>query len=235
VRATGKEKTMGMKTYRDLSRKQRSLLTAEEVEKWLDAELMIKGVLRVKPPVLDKVEDVTIETTTYFEVGGSLYGGQGLLFSNEEDALTVTKMLGRVFVKEHEYFGGDTKYIAKSIEYGIKPIAVMSEQEAINKKAALQRSGEAKANNLKLQKEYDDATKEQNKVLNGVWEDWHECRSLGERHQRILSTREEYRQLVAKSQPELDEDSRNRIAEGFLLKSFDAERVLAADEWQREE
>ena len=57
-----------MTTYWDLSERERAELSREDVERYVDAELMLKGVLRVKPPVLAAEPEVPQPTKRFFSV-----------------------------------------------------------------------------------------------------------------------------------------------------------------------
>src|SRR5579859_586132 len=63
-----------MKTYWDLSEKERAALSREDVERYIDAELMMKGVLKVTPLMLEPLPSAPEPTTTYYQVStGSVY------------------------------------------------------------------------------------------------------------------------------------------------------------------
>ena len=64
-----------MKTYWDLSERQRSELSEADVERYIDAELMTKGVLRPEP--LELVEEPPLpEPAIEIHTVGSSYGNR---------------------------------------------------------------------------------------------------------------------------------------------------------------
>jgi hypothetical protein len=80
---------MSMTTYWDLSEQERAALTADDVQKYIDAELMLKGVLKVKPLALEPEPTVPVPSTKAFVVRfGGKYGrtDSGVAFDTIESA-----------------------------------------------------------------------------------------------------------------------------------------------------
>lgn len=209
-----------MVTYWDLSDKERAALTETEVQQFLDAELMVKGVLKAVPPTLEPVEDVEYQTETYYEVGGKSYYG-GLLFAKLLDAECVAAMNPCKSAKDYD-LGDNVLRLDETQDMKVVSVQVLGEQEYVRVKAALKKSAEAKSRNKELVAAYDKATAEQRKVLAGVWEDWREKGRMAVRHEKIKATREEYLKMCGGDAA---------LAEKFLRKTFTEDDVQESDEW----
>jgi hypothetical protein len=208
------------KTYWDLEEEERAKLSREEVERFLDAELMTKGVLKVAPLVLDKEPEIgDLVTTPYYWVDGF----PNVLLMTHEDAKTFAAL------KPHslgsEYLCGDYRQAvkhAKPLESSdINEVRVTSHDEFVVRRAELEKRASIRAANDKRREQYDRDTKAQSKVLDGVWEDWQRCRNVDEAHRRVVTT---FRDYVKTAGDEL-------TAARFLAKVFTFEQISEARRW----
>jgi len=207
-----------MKTYWDYSEKERSQMSEEEVKSMLDVELMEKGVLKVLPPVLRSVENIEVSRKTYFEAGGIVF----------ETATAAHDFLAlHPFREAYDYYGGgcDYKYV-EPIESEVKQVTLCSKQDVFNLKTILSKNKEAKSYNEEAEQKYKKACEAQDKVLNGVWEDWWKCKELATKHQKVMDTKKEYLDLTAGDET---------LAFTFLAKVFSQDEINEAEQWFKEE
>jgi len=74
-----------MKTYWDLSEPERAAMTRDDVARYIDAELMLKGVLAVAPLTLVDETPPALATEPYYRVGDE-YTTLDVAFRSEADA-----------------------------------------------------------------------------------------------------------------------------------------------------
>lgn len=205
------------KTYWDFEEKERAALTREEVERFLDAELMTKGVLKVEPLVLDvEPEIVEPEAATFHQVGP-------VAFATVAGADAFLK-LGAVTI-ETKYLGGgyrNTVSVAEPIERQAVEKRLVTANEYASRKGDLDRRQSARDANAKRSEEHQRATKEQDKVLAGVWEDWYRCRNVDETHRKVVTTFENYVKTAGGDK---------LTAARFLGKVFTFEQIDEARKW----
>ena len=204
------------KTYWDLEEAERSALTREEVERFLDAELMTKGVLKVAPLVLDEEPEIIEPTAeTFYQVGP-------VAFASAEAAEAFAR-LAPVLI-ETKYLGGgytDHLSVAARLERGATEKRLVPEHLFLSAKGDLDRRAAVRNSNKKKLAEHESATREQDKVLAGVWEDWYRCRNVAEAHRRVVAT---FRDYVNTAGDEL-------TAARFLVKVFTFEQIDEARKW----
>jgi hypothetical protein len=213
-----------MNRYWDLTEKQRSELTGDQVRAFLDVELMEKGVARVAKPELQPVEEIALPTTTYFEINRrGEYGDQGtdLLFVTAEDAAAFIKL--RPMWKESRWqYGSDRKYAEPGKEMAIKTINLPSEADVSNAAVVLKQNEAAEDANREAKEGYANAIKAVEDATKGVWDDWNECREKSSRCAKVQATREEYLKLC---------DGSTATAEAFLGKVFSQAEIDESNAW----
>ncbi len=218
-----------MNTYWDHTRKERAAMSREDVELFLDAELMMKGVLKVSPPVLDDVPVVASPITkTFFQVETkkALYYAlrdlSAFAFSTAEDA--------QAFLAMHPSMVQDgahgTKYAQPAEDMRLKPVEVCTHQEYLNSKTALEAAEAIKNQNDVAERAFNEAAKKMKEVLTGVWNDWGECRETDRRHKQVHDTLAEYTKTAGDNLA---------MAIEFLRKAFSDGVIRAAFEWIEEE
>lgn len=209
-----------MKTFWDLEEKERAALTREEVERFLDAELMTKGVLKVAPLVLDEepaVDDLT--TTTYYWADGF----PNVLFTTTEAASAFVAL--KPAQLGSEYLCGDyrqaVKFAKAPEENDINQVSVASQDYFTQRRSCLEKRAAIRASNRKRREQYESDSKAQSKVLEGVWEDWARCRRADEGHRRVVTTFNDYVKTAGDRQ----------VAASFLEKVFSLAAIREAREW----
>ncbi len=207
-------------TYWDLEENARSALNREEVERFLDAELMTKGVLKVAPLVLDDEPQIgELATTTYYWVDGF----PNVLLDTAESASAFACL--EPMQLGSEYLSGDYRQAVKFAKppeaLGVNQVTVAAHDEFIRRRSDLEKRGTIRASNSKRREEYERDSKAQSKVLDGVWEDWARCRDIDRAHRRTVATFKDY---VNTAGDEL-------TAARFLAKAFTKQQIIEAREW----
>lgn len=211
-----------MQRYWDYSEKERSELTAEQVESLMVVELMEKGVTKIDRPILAEVEKPTLPTTTFYEVqhkGDYSNTSTGYVFA------TLAQAQAFVDAKPIEianHYPAYEKYAKPCAGFAICPVEMPNEQAYLESKVALEKAKADKEANDKALKEYNDKAEAMHKATNGVWADWRECRQRASDNKRIIDTLSEYVNIC---------DGDRAKAFVFLAKAFDSEQIAAACEW----
>lgn len=210
-----------MKTYWDLTEKDRAALTETDVERFVAAELMTKGVLRagaleLVPEPEMPAPDVELHTV------GHHYGSYRLAFRTADEAARVA---AAAVVVHNDYING------KSVEFldatATEAVAVQSER-AYSKgrlaecRAAIEKATAAKTENDRRRKKHDEASKKERETLKGLWEDWFACRDKAARLREVVGVFEEYTATAGG-----DRD----VAARFLAKVCTPEDITDAREW----
>lgn len=213
-----------MNRYWNLSEQERAVLTREQVEAFLDVELMEKGVTKVEPPTLHAIEEITVETTEYFEVQ---YKGEysspdttGFVFTTTEQAKAFIDTAP--LKKDNDWQANNQNFTRPCREMAIVPIQLPTQQAVLNNKAKLSEVKELKDTNETASAAYHKACKAVNEAVNGVWEDWRECTAKAAQHEQVQSTLAEYTELCKGD---------SSMAMDFLLKAYDGETIETASDW----
>jgi hypothetical protein len=174
-----------MKTYWEYTTAEKVKMTEDDVKALLDIELMTRGFKKVNPLVLKPIEEIKLETETWFEVCG-------ILFPSATKAQEFLALEPRIYSYQISY---DYKYaeLAKSV---IEQKLLYKKQDVLNLATVISQNTATKKENEKAIEEFEKAHKEQEAVLNCVWEDYWEC----QRHQRaldeIIATKQEYLRMT---------------------------------------
>ncbi len=199
-----------MKTYWDYNEKERAKLTEEEIRELLDVELMTKGVKKITVPVLKPIQEVSVASEIWFEVNGTFF----------KDAETAQKFLTLDPRKStYDYACGYDYHYACPIEQKIEQKTLYSQQGLLNFATILKQNKQAKEENQELTSDYEKNIKEQNKVLDCVWEDWYGCRDRACELKKIVDTKVEYLRMA---------DNNEDIAMEFLKKIYSEEDIKEA-------
>lgn len=207
-----------MQTYWDLTEAERAALTRDDVAKYVDFELMQKGVLKAKPLELLAVPEVKLDTARFYVIDEGRYDHASIAFRTESDARTFLALRP---VKVERDYSTEASW-AKAIDATeIKSIDLATDDSVTAAKARLKEAAAAKSENDKRRREHEEQARKVEGALKHLWEDWHECTSRDARMRRIAETFAEY-QAMAKS-PEL--------AAAFLRKAFTAAEIIDAEKW----
>lgn len=213
---------MSFATYWDLEPKTRAALSESDVQRYLDAELMLKGVLKVDPPIYDDAPELPeIAKTTWYKVAGF-----ELVFATGEQALAFAALNPRTHSSKYigNYWQSREKIEhlnAESTPGEVTPILLATEAEVGRHKAAIEKRGAVCDANRKKSDDYEKAVKLQNDALSGLWQDWHERRAEAAQHRKVVDTYAAYVQTAG------DHD----VAAKFLMKVFSVEQIKDASEW----
>ncbi len=206
-----------MKTYWDLSEKERAALTEEDVERFIDAELMTKGVLRA-PPLQLLPEPTLPEPDTAVVILRQRYERLDLAFPTAEAAEQAMRGGFRLM---SAYLGSTAYSIVEPLESELIAERVHSKAQVDTFKREFEKVGEIRRENERRSREHQEQNKKECEVLKGLWSDWHECRATAVRMARVLETFDEYVRIAG------DEN----VARRFLAKVFDVETITSASEW----
>lgn len=214
-----------LNTYWNLTEKQRAELTSEQVEGFLDAELMEQGVLKVPPLVLDpEIESPELAKRTFYRVRFRGQPDIELAFASAEAAATFAAL--KPLKTAREYLAGawshSVEHAFELIEPDVVTCQLASSDDMRSVKGALDRAAKVRIENENKRDEHTKATREQTKVMDVLWSDWHRCRGLDRDHRRVVETFEDYKRIAG---------GNTTVAARFLLKPFTREQIAAAAEW----
>lgn len=204
-----------MKTYWDYTEKERSELTEEGVKELLKFELMMKGVAAAKPPTLHPLKPIEVERVTVYEV-------DDVYFSTIEEAqkFIELKPMKRDYI--WEVSSADEFRYAAPFDNTIKCTTLARQGSVVECKKIIQKNEATKKINSKLEEDYKKLVVENDKVTQGVWEDWLECQDKGRRYEKICKTLDDYEEMTEGNQP---------LALEFLNKIYLMGDIEAAKEW----
>ena len=209
--------------YWDLSPRDRANLTRDEVEKFIDYELMQKGVLRVEAPTLEPVPEVTFAKRRYYKATASSigsYGSDSPIFPTIEQAEAFAALTPLVEVGA--YLGDGRHSYVTPTEVTISPVEMMDAETYHAVAAALARQASIIKKNKEERDEFEKAAKAQDEALRDLWEDWERQRDFDYTFSRVIETWKKYLEL-SKGDAE--------IAAGFLTKVHGHEQIREAFEW----
>jgi hypothetical protein len=208
-----------MMTYWDLSEAERGELTQDEVQKYVDAELMLKGVLKVKPLVLEPEPSAPEPTSVVYVVRHSRYHDFGAAFDRIEDAKAFVALKPKRL--ESHWLGSESvPAIAASPEPEIVEVRVYGEAELVAIKSDLQRASAVRAANKRREEEFEKAKKANDEALKGLWEDWARCREHASTLRGVADTFADYQRTAGD----------DGLASKFLHKVYDPEVIAEAAE-----
>jgi len=205
--------------YWDHEPRARALMTREDVQKFIDFELMSKGVLKIEAPTLQEIVPVEIKTETFYKVQNGYY--DVICFRTLEEANTFLTL--HPFKSDYSYEAGSRLYYASpQTDLTIQPVSLATKADYMNALAQMKANQATETANAQLEKEFQESAKAMEDVTNGLFEDWHEQQATERRAQKIPETWNRYL-AMSKHDPE--------IATQFLLKLFTAEDIQAAAGW----
>lgn len=211
-----------MNRYWDLSEKERSALSRDDVQAMLRVELMERGVLQVEKPELEPVEEVKVETKTYYVIKKGSYS------SDFDDFVFPTVADAEAFLKLPilHHVRGYSSAVAYAQPFtdplSIQEIKLATTDEYLRVKQSAEKAKAAKDINEKLLREYNAAVKKLNEACDGVWADWADCRETAAKMKKVLDVRAEYVETC---------NGDYGLADKFLAKAFDAETIRGAEKW----
>lgn len=212
-----------MNRYWDKTEKERSELTAQDVESYLAVEMMEKGVKKLEEPVLLTIEPAPKPSTRYYEV--SFDGTYGR--PDSSDFCFETMEQAQSFINSSPYkivndYGTETKHAAACTGGAITPVEKYSPADVARYKSILEKNKSAKSSNEKVMSAYNAAHKAVTQAVEGVWDDYRECCSKRRECEEVKRTWDEYVTLCGGDE---------KIASTFLRKAYDSERITDAENW----
>jgi hypothetical protein len=207
-----------METYWDLDGPARAKLTREEVEKYEAAELMMKGVLRVKAPELVEVPDIAdVPKRTVYAVKSYWSSGHRVGFATLEDA---ERAFETAIIFDHDH--SIRSHVENPAEPEFEAVQVIPHAAAAMHKARLKQAEASREANENARRAYVEACAKQEEALRDLWNDWHECREKDRRHRKVIETFEEYKTIAGGDLA---------VAARFLNKAFPHSEIEEAAEW----
>jgi len=208
-----------MNRYWDLSQKQRSKLTDEQVEAMLVVEKMEKGVFDPEPPQLQPIEECPAPDVTMYGPKAR-YSKPDLVFVSPEDAAKFSTKACRV---ESEYIGDSSICVLGAEgDMEIEAVHLYSREAFLKYRSLLEKNGSAKKHNEAEQSKFNDAKKKLDAAVSGVWSDYWECQSQARDCKKVMDTFSEYTRIC---------DGDEVKAFTFLGKAFDKDEIRTAFEW----
>lgn len=210
-----------MERYWDLTEKQRSELTREQVESFLTVELMENGVTKVEPLVLETPTPVELATDTYYQVEGDEYTHFNAIFRTMEQAQAFVEL--KPMASDYDYNAGiKNTYLKPCSGYKIGTVKLCRREDIANSRAVLQKNEAIAKANEKATQAYNEACKLVERASAHIFDDWDDCCEKSRSFAKVLATFNEYVGIC-------DGDRFKALV--FLCKAFDRTVVDAAREW----
>lgn len=208
-----------MKTYWDLTEKERALLSAEDVERYVDAELMLKGVLKVKPLQLTTVPEMPKPDLNLYVLSHS-FRTADVGFENEAHA---GDALNDGMFIEQSYVNGQMVSVARKFDHqtAMKRVQCYSEEKYAQLRPTIEKAAAARSANERAEREHTEALKKQDEALLGLWQDWHDCKTKHSELAVVIDTLRDYEKTAGDT----------ATAAKFLLKVFSPFKIREAAEW----
>lgn len=210
--------------YWDHSDKERAGFSGDDIHKFLVVELMEKGIVKVKAPELEDVEDITIPTTQYYGIersGGYSHQDMGLAFASVSDAEAFLAFGVRAIDRGYGT-AGKTEHAIPLRDPRIVPKMLPSEGAVLDNKEACERADATIERNKEKSKEYNTSLKAASEASEDMWSDWQRCCGLDCKYKEINATFDEYLGIC---------DGNEESATVFLLKAYDEDTVKEARSW----
>lgn len=223
---------MPFKTYWDLIEKERAALSADDVDRFVAAELMRLGVLQVGP-LVSEPEPVVFEPAkkTFYQIEVKAAYARDrlpLLFHSIEDAKAVLKL--DPWLAKEERLNDDYSQrceVGRLLgSFALDPQIVMSEMldehDFAKARADIEKRSAIRAANAKREEEWVKEKSKEDDALKGMWADWQRCRDLDSAHRRVSTTLDSY---IATAGGDRE------VAFRFLRKAFTDPQIVGAAEW----
>lgn len=210
----------GMACYWDMEERDRAKLTRDDVLRYVDAELMMKGVLAVPSLVLVEEPAVTLAKNTLYRVDLGAYDRFDVAFVTEEAARAFLR-LQPVRVRSDWQLGSENYFTESMQETGIRTEELPTRATIQDAKGAMQEQKAAKDENDRRRKAHEEQTKKVDDALKGLWEDWHACRAKADRVARVTATFQKYVTMAGS----------DAVAARFLRQAFTRSELEETEAW----
>lgn len=198
-----------MKTYWDLSEAERAALTEEDVQRFLDAELMQKGVLKVRPLVLEPEPTVPPPYVAVFAIRLTSYSKADLVFETLEAAKACIALQPKLL--EQVWVGSDHVEVVEQVaQPEVSEVCVYTKEQVTVLKGDLSKAAAIRKANADRTTQYETAVKARDEALRHLWEDWARCREEEAKLREVADTFADYQKIAGS----------NVIATQFLEKVY---------------
>jgi hypothetical protein len=205
--------------YWELSEKERAALTRDQCAKFIDFELMQKGVLALEPLELVQVPEPELETTTYYRLRSGPFHSIALAFLHESHARGVLEY-GPIVISS-EYLGGESIEFVESCEWTIESVELPRKATIDAARLVLKEATEAKTENERRTRAHAEQGKAVETATRGLWEDWYACRKKAGDVAKIEATFTKYTGLAGSEE----------TAMKFLRTVFPVAQIAEAETW----
>jgi hypothetical protein len=215
-----------MNNYWKLSNAERAALTEEEVNSFVEIELMEKGVLNVPPAVeLLDIREPDVPKTMIFVVSApNEWNGHDRLpfgFVDVASAQAFADLLTKSGAKlESGYGTGRIEYLQPFSSLAVSSVTVASHDAYLEHKAELERVASRKKANEETKAERERLEKEIASATEGLWDDWRESQHHAGKLEDVRTTFERYLKLS---------DGDRKIARAFLQTAYSGDAKLITE------
>jgi hypothetical protein len=217
--------------YWDLSQRERSELSYEDVEKYVAYELMRQGVSKVPEPIYqDEGPEIKMpEEEMVYEVDCD--HRQIAMFELQKDAISFIETLNTLSfgdtktVSIYDYRSRKTNpkhFVPSNKDFSVTPVIVYNKSELDTIHEELTKRAAIIDSNSALRNEYEKATKEVNTHLTEMWDDWKELVETGTEYRNKKETLEEFITMC---------DGNEELAVKFFLKGTDMDTAREMCKW----
>jgi hypothetical protein len=208
-----------MNNFHNLTKKEQSSVTADELTAYEAYEMMSEGVpmLALEPPT-EPVKPL-VPMTKFYGVKFGPYGGSEMLFRTIEEAQACTELKPlkpeRDYGCDLSYIGTQEKTSIETMEYATEAARDQLKEELTTYAAAKKRYDTDKAAYVKW-------VDTKSKILSGLRDAWYDAQRHAADMKRISDTFASYIKTAT---------GNREIALNFLHKAYSVEQVAEATEW----
>lgn len=216
-----------MKLFSELSTFEKAGLTSEEIDKYVEVELMVRGVALPEKPNLEviPVAPEFDKKALWFVVARADYGCCCEIgFDSPEDAQALMAQLQRPCFTEGQVYvssGKSPEYHKRVNEVHVEVRHLYSQSDAEILSKYVRSSAEAEDRNKAALKAHSESMVEADEIRSEIMGEVRAARATGHRYREILATYSKYKDLAG------DDETAMR----FLLNQFSLEDVTLAQEW----
>jgi len=207
-----------MNRYWNLSPKDRSELTSEQVEALLTVEMMEKGVVKPVEPTLIPVEELP-EPDIVLYAPKAAYSNPNFGYKTPEQA---ARLLADAVCISTDYISGTSVSVIGDREVEIAEVRVYSKGLLAENRVLIEKNSAAKKQNETAKKEYEAQQRKVTEATQGVWEDYYSRQAEARDNKKVIDTYNEYVQTC---------DGNTGLAYKFLLKAYCPGAIGDAFDW----
>lgn len=215
-----------MKTIDQMTQPEVAAMSEEDLEKYIDLELMSVGVLRPREPVLQPLPDVVVKCKDYWTIQINKGGDYGnaldldIAFETDTEAKEFLDLCPYI-LKTEWGLGEGQKFVIKITPGDAKVFSCSfpERDELLKKGQQLAKLKEVRDANAREEREYQKALDQVKKVAEDVYRSWNVARDRKRFMDRLIETFSKYVEMS---------EGNAAIAEAFLSKAFKAEEIEEA-------